>query len=83
MSIFVNGTDSNAFIYADGLSGNRKATESHYIYDEIKVADFFKSQDYKVEIDYSITNSDTYDTLKEGTVTLNLNEYTSINEVEE
>ena len=82
-NIFVNGVDSNAWIYASDLSGNRKANESHYIYDEIKVSDFFKSQDYKVEMDYSITNPETYDTLKEGSVSFNLNEYTSINEVVE
>ena len=81
-NIYVNGTDSDAWIYANDLSGNRKANESHYIYDEIAVADFFKSQDYKVEIDYTITNSNTYDTLKEGSVSFNLNEFTSINEVE-
>ena len=80
-SAFINGTDSGAFIYADGLSNNRTSNESHYIYDEIKVDDFFKSQDYLIEIDYSIMNSDTYKQLKEGSVSFNLNEYTSVSEV--
>ena len=80
-SAFINDSDSGAFIYADGLSNNRKSNESHHIYDEIEVNDFFKSQDYLIEIDYSIINTDTYDVLKEGSISFNLNEYTSINEV--
>lgn len=80
-SAFINDSDSGAFIYADGLSNNRKSNESHHIYDEIEVNDFFKSQDYLIEIDYSIINTDNYDVLKEGSISFNLNEYTSINEV--
>lgn len=79
-SAFINGTDSGAFIYADGLNNNRTSNESHPIYKEIKVDDFFQSQDVLVEIDYSIMNSDTYKQLKEGSISFNLNEYTSVNE---
>lgn len=79
-SVFINNADSGAFIYADGLNNNRTSNESHPIYEEIKVDDFFQSQDVLVEIDYSIMNSETYDILKEGSVSFNLKEYTVVNE---
>ena len=79
-SVFINNADSGASIYADGLNNNRTSNESHPIYKEIKVDDFFQSQDVLVEIDYSIMNSDTYKQLKEGSTSFNLNEYTSVNE---
>ena len=81
--IFVNGVDSNGWIYADDLSNNKKAVQTHHFSDKVPVEEFLKSQDYKVEIDYTIVNSSSYKTLKEATVSFNLNEFTSIKEVKE
>ena len=81
--IFVNGVDSNGWIYANDLNNDKKAVETHHFSDKVPVEDFLKSQDYKVEIDYTIMNSSSYKTLKESSVSFNLNEFTAIKEVKE
>lgn len=82
-SIFANEIDSNGWIYANDLSNNKSSIVTHLFSDTVPVNDFLKSQDYKIEIEYTITNSNNYKTLKESSVVFNLNEFKTINEVKE
>lgn len=82
-SIFANDIDSNGWIYANDLSNNKSSIVTHLFSDTVPVKDFLKSQDYKIEIEYTITNSNSYKTLKESSVVFNLNEFKTINEVKE
>ena len=76
---FVNGYDAPIFIYVSDLSGNKKSLETDYLYD-IEGNDFLTNQEYDIEIDYKVVDSDSYSELSSGEKKFNLNEYTSIKE---
>ena len=79
--IYVNDVDTSAWVYVDELSNNKKSKQTHYIYEESSADDFFRNQDYEVEIIYSISTS-IFDTLETDTISFNLNEFTSIKDHE-
>lgn len=78
---FLNGYDEAMFVYASDLSGNKKSLDSEWI-NGIKGEDFLAEQNYEVEMDYKILDSDSYHEISSGEVKFNLNEYTSVKEIE-
>ena len=81
--MYINDVDANAFLYVSDIKNNKKSNETIMIYNGIEANDLFESQNYTIEMEYEISNSKTYKTLKSDTVTFNLNEYTMVNEVKE
>ncbi len=79
--MYINGYEEAVWVYVSELSGNRKSMESEWL-TLVKAEEYIVSQDYEVEIDYEITDSNNYKKLAEKEVKFNLNEYVSIEEAE-
>ena len=79
--MFIDGYNASAWMYASELSDNRKDLSSEWLTD-MKTTDFIKNQNHEVEMDYSIIDSSSYRTLSEKSVKFNMNEFTSVEEVE-
>ena len=79
---FINGYETTIWIYTNGLCDNKKSLEEEYLLD-LKAENFLASQDYDVELDYSILNESNYRSYGDKEVHFNLNEYISVEEVKD
>ena len=81
--MYLNDVDVNGWLYVSDIKDNKKAIEDVILYNGITAEELFASQDYVFEIEYEISNADTYKKLKSDSVSFNLNEYTMIQELKE
>ena len=79
--MYLDGYDASIWVYCSDLYGNKKSIEGNWLTD-LKGEDFIAKQDYKVDLSYKIVDSENYSELSSKEVSLNLNEYTAIKEIE-
>ena len=82
-NMYINDIAVNGMLYVSDIKDHKKSIEEVYLYDGIEAKDLLLNQDYLVELEYQITNSTSYEKLKSGSVSFNLNEYNILKEISE